>query len=101
MLLSVAVEPIEGFQGSPYPEVDRFVLSLVNKPDTEGGKARLSPVSVWFQRFSMQLQLSWTHVAGLSSTDSCTASNSSLNSASLHFRNSALELLFPRRIAGL
>lgn len=35
-----SVEPIEGFQGSPYPEVDRFVLSLVNKPDTEGGIRR-------------------------------------------------------------
>ncbi|XP_076770238.1 DNA-directed primase/polymerase protein isoform X2 [Arvicanthis niloticus] len=34
------VEPIEGFQGSPYPEVDRFVLSLVNKHDIKGGIRR-------------------------------------------------------------
>ena len=30
-------ESIEGFQGSPYPEVDQFVLSLVNKHDIKGG----------------------------------------------------------------
>ncbi|XP_029388094.1 DNA-directed primase/polymerase protein isoform X2 [Mus pahari] len=35
-----SVESIEGFQGSPYPEVDRFVLSLVNKHDVKGGIRR-------------------------------------------------------------
>ncbi|XP_052018453.1 DNA-directed primase/polymerase protein isoform X2 [Apodemus sylvaticus] len=34
------VESIEGFQGSPYPEVDQFVLSLVNKHDIKGGIRR-------------------------------------------------------------
>lgn len=35
-----SVESIEGFQGSPYPEVDQFVLSLVNKHDIKGGIRR-------------------------------------------------------------
>ena len=39
--LSIAVENIEGFQGSPYPEVDQFVLSLVNKNGIKGGKDNL------------------------------------------------------------
>uniref|UniRef100_A0A7M4DVC7 DNA-directed primase/polymerase protein n=1 Tax=Crocodylus porosus TaxID=8502 RepID=A0A7M4DVC7_CROPO len=30
-------DPIEGYQYSPYPEVDRFVLSLVNKDGVQGG----------------------------------------------------------------
>ncbi|XP_039738584.1 DNA-directed primase/polymerase protein isoform X6 [Pteropus medius] len=34
---STSVENIEGFQGSPYPEVDEFVLSLVNKNGIKGG----------------------------------------------------------------
>lgn len=38
IFLFVAVENIEGFQGSPYPEVDEFVLSLVNKNGIKGGK---------------------------------------------------------------
>ncbi|KAM6149655.1 DNA-directed primase/polymerase protein isoform 2-T2 [Erethizon dorsatum] len=33
-------EIIEGFQCSPYPEVDRFVLSLVTKNDVKGGIRR-------------------------------------------------------------
>ncbi|KAM5264241.1 DNA-directed primase/polymerase protein isoform 1-T1 [Ctenodactylus gundi] len=33
-------ETIEGFQSSPYPEVDHFVLSLVNKDDVKGGIRR-------------------------------------------------------------
>ncbi|XP_021120648.1 DNA-directed primase/polymerase protein isoform X4 [Heterocephalus glaber] len=33
---SSSVETIEGFQCSPYPEIDRFVLSLVTKNDTKG-----------------------------------------------------------------
>nr|XP_054108699.1 DNA-directed primase/polymerase protein isoform X5 [Callithrix jacchus] len=33
-------ETMEGFQCSPYPEVDRFVLSLVNKDGIEGGIRR-------------------------------------------------------------
>ncbi|XP_027783019.2 DNA-directed primase/polymerase protein isoform X1 [Marmota flaviventris] len=37
-----SVETIEGFQCSPYPEVDRFVLSLVNKNDIKGGIRRWS-----------------------------------------------------------
>ncbi|XP_069872502.1 DNA-directed primase/polymerase protein isoform X1 [Dipodomys merriami] len=31
---------LQGFQYSPYPEVDRFVLSLVNRNDVEGGIRR-------------------------------------------------------------
>ncbi|XP_053440602.1 DNA-directed primase/polymerase protein isoform X2 [Nycticebus coucang] len=34
---STSVRTIEGFQCSPYPEVDRFVLSLVNKNGITGG----------------------------------------------------------------
>ncbi|XP_063493796.1 DNA-directed primase/polymerase protein isoform X18 [Symphalangus syndactylus] len=34
------VETIEGFQCSPYPEVDHFVLSLVNKDGIKGGIRR-------------------------------------------------------------
>ncbi|XP_023555450.1 DNA-directed primase/polymerase protein [Octodon degus] len=34
------VETIEGFQCSPYPEVDRFVLSLVTTNDIKGGIRR-------------------------------------------------------------
>ncbi|XP_037687026.1 DNA-directed primase/polymerase protein isoform X3 [Choloepus didactylus] len=34
------VEAIEGFQCSPYPEIDHFVLSLVNKNGIEGGIRR-------------------------------------------------------------
>nr|XP_020023415.1 DNA-directed primase/polymerase protein isoform X1 [Castor canadensis]XP_020023416.1 DNA-directed primase/polymerase protein isoform X1 [Castor canadensis]XP_020023417.1 DNA-directed primase/polymerase protein isoform X1 [Castor canadensis]XP_020023418.1 DNA-directed primase/polymerase protein isoform X1 [Castor canadensis] len=34
---STSVETIEGFQCSPYPEVDQFVLSLVNRNDIKGG----------------------------------------------------------------
>ncbi|KAM5313189.1 DNA-directed primase/polymerase protein isoform 1-T2 [Glossophaga mutica] len=34
---STSVENIEGFQGSPYPEIDQFVLSLVNKNGIKGG----------------------------------------------------------------
>ncbi|XP_073910968.1 DNA-directed primase/polymerase protein isoform X2 [Castor canadensis] len=33
-------ETIEGFQCSPYPEVDQFVLSLVNRNDIKGGIRR-------------------------------------------------------------
>uniref|UniRef100_A0A8C3SH29 DNA-directed primase/polymerase protein n=1 Tax=Chelydra serpentina TaxID=8475 RepID=A0A8C3SH29_CHESE len=32
--------PIEGYQYSPYPEIDCFVLSLVNKDDAHGGIRR-------------------------------------------------------------
>ncbi|XP_040822218.1 DNA-directed primase/polymerase protein isoform X2 [Ochotona curzoniae] len=35
-------ETLEGFQSSPYPEVDRFVLSLVTKNDIKGGIRRWS-----------------------------------------------------------
>ncbi|XP_078222291.1 DNA-directed primase/polymerase protein isoform X5 [Callithrix jacchus] len=38
--LFVDLETMEGFQCSPYPEVDRFVLSLVNKDGIEGGIRR-------------------------------------------------------------
>ncbi|XP_028382666.1 DNA-directed primase/polymerase protein [Phyllostomus discolor] len=34
---STSVENIEGFQGSPYPEIDQFVLSLVDKNGIKGG----------------------------------------------------------------
>ncbi|XP_037687025.1 DNA-directed primase/polymerase protein isoform X2 [Choloepus didactylus] len=37
---STSVEAIEGFQCSPYPEIDHFVLSLVNKNGIEGGIRR-------------------------------------------------------------
>ncbi|XP_019809138.2 DNA-directed primase/polymerase protein isoform X1 [Bos indicus] len=37
---STSVETIEGFQCSPYPEVDQFVLSLVNKNGIKGGIRR-------------------------------------------------------------
>ncbi|XP_026503683.1 DNA-directed primase/polymerase protein isoform X2 [Terrapene carolina triunguis] len=33
-------DPIEGYQYSPYPEIDCFVLSLVNKEDNHGGIRR-------------------------------------------------------------
>uniref|UniRef100_A0A8D2CLZ7 DNA-directed primase/polymerase protein n=1 Tax=Sciurus vulgaris TaxID=55149 RepID=A0A8D2CLZ7_SCIVU len=39
---TITSETIEGFQCSPYPEVDRFVLSLVNKNDIKGGIRRWS-----------------------------------------------------------
>ncbi|XP_061260147.1 DNA-directed primase/polymerase protein isoform X3 [Bos javanicus] len=35
-----SVETIEGFQCSPYPEIDQFVLSLVNKNGIKGGIRR-------------------------------------------------------------
>uniref|UniRef100_A0A8C2M981 DNA-directed primase/polymerase protein n=4 Tax=Cricetulus griseus TaxID=10029 RepID=A0A8C2M981_CRIGR len=35
-----SVESLEGFHCSPYPEVDQFVLSLVNKHDIKGGIRR-------------------------------------------------------------
>ncbi|DAA14533.1 DNA-directed primase/polymerase protein isoform X1 [Bos indicus x Bos taurus] len=35
-----SVEAIEGFQCSPYPEIDQFVLSLVNKNGIKGGIRR-------------------------------------------------------------
>uniref|UniRef100_A0A8C5L850 DNA-directed primase/polymerase protein n=1 Tax=Jaculus jaculus TaxID=51337 RepID=A0A8C5L850_JACJA len=38
--ISTSVEAIEGFQCSPYPEVDQFVLSLVNKNGIKGGIRR-------------------------------------------------------------
>lgn len=31
-------DPMEGYQGSPYPEIDNFVHSLVNKDGLQGGK---------------------------------------------------------------
>ncbi|XP_053515879.1 DNA-directed primase/polymerase protein isoform X1 [Artibeus jamaicensis] len=34
---TTSVENIEGFQASPYPEIDQFVLSLVNKNGIKGG----------------------------------------------------------------
>ncbi|XP_074185945.1 DNA-directed primase/polymerase protein isoform X5 [Rhinolophus sinicus] len=37
---STSVENIEGFQDSPYPEIDKFVLSLVNKNGIKGGIRR-------------------------------------------------------------
>ncbi|XP_077000648.1 DNA-directed primase/polymerase protein isoform X2 [Tamandua tetradactyla] len=37
---NAAVETIEGFQCSPYPEIDHFVLSLVNKNGIKGGIRR-------------------------------------------------------------
>ncbi|XP_051686406.1 DNA-directed primase/polymerase protein isoform X1 [Oryctolagus cuniculus] len=39
---SPSVGTIEGFQCSPYPEVDQFVLSLVTKNDIKGGIRRWS-----------------------------------------------------------
>ncbi|NXD89509.1 PRIPO protein, partial [Chaetorhynchus papuensis] len=30
-------DPVEGYQGSPYPEIDHFVRSLVNKDGLQGG----------------------------------------------------------------
>uniref|UniRef100_A0A8C0YXP6 DNA-directed primase/polymerase protein n=3 Tax=Canis lupus familiaris TaxID=9615 RepID=A0A8C0YXP6_CANLF len=39
---STKAENIEGFHCSPYPEVDRFVLSLVNKNGIQGGIRRWS-----------------------------------------------------------
>lgn len=30
-------DPMEGYQGSPYPEIDHFVRSLVNKDGLQGG----------------------------------------------------------------
>ncbi|XP_024101228.1 DNA-directed primase/polymerase protein isoform X1 [Pongo abelii] len=38
--IGTSVETIEGFQCSPYPEVDHFVLSLVNKDGIKGGIRR-------------------------------------------------------------
>ncbi|XP_051025615.1 DNA-directed primase/polymerase protein [Acomys russatus] len=35
-----SVEPLEGFQCSPYPEVDQFVLSLVSRRGIKGGIRR-------------------------------------------------------------
>ncbi|XP_018881214.3 DNA-directed primase/polymerase protein isoform X3 [Gorilla gorilla gorilla] len=35
--IGTSVDTIEGFQCSPYPEVDHFVLSLVNKDGINGG----------------------------------------------------------------
>ncbi|XP_070316178.1 DNA-directed primase/polymerase protein isoform X2 [Odocoileus virginianus] len=37
---STSVETIQGFQCSPYPEIDQFVLSLVNKNGIKGGIRR-------------------------------------------------------------
>ncbi|KAB0352580.1 hypothetical protein FD754_017437 [Muntiacus muntjak] len=37
---NTSAETIEGFQCSPYPEVDQFVLSLVNKNGIKGGIRR-------------------------------------------------------------
>ncbi|XP_007939079.1 DNA-directed primase/polymerase protein [Orycteropus afer afer] len=37
---NISVETIEGFQCSPYPEIDRFVCSLVNKNGIQGGIRR-------------------------------------------------------------
>ncbi|XP_007102900.2 DNA-directed primase/polymerase protein isoform X1 [Physeter macrocephalus] len=39
---STSVETIEGFQCSPYPEIDQFVLLLVNKNGIKGGIRRWS-----------------------------------------------------------
>ncbi|XP_058525918.1 DNA-directed primase/polymerase protein isoform X2 [Ochotona princeps] len=39
---NISVETLEGFHSSPYPEVDRFVLSLVTKNDIKGGIRRWS-----------------------------------------------------------
>ncbi|NWY44149.1 PRIPO protein, partial [Sylvia atricapilla] len=33
-----STDPLEGSQGSPYPEIDHFVRSLVNKHGIQGGK---------------------------------------------------------------
>nr|XP_007998585.2 DNA-directed primase/polymerase protein isoform X3 [Chlorocebus sabaeus]XP_007998586.2 DNA-directed primase/polymerase protein isoform X3 [Chlorocebus sabaeus] len=38
--IGTSAETIEGFQCSPYPEVDHFVLSLVNKDGIKGGIRR-------------------------------------------------------------
>ncbi|XP_063665301.1 DNA-directed primase/polymerase protein isoform X8 [Pan troglodytes] len=38
--IGTSVETIEGFRCSPYPEVDHFVLSLVNKDGIKGGIRR-------------------------------------------------------------
>ncbi|NXD35156.1 PRIPO protein, partial [Copsychus sechellarum] len=32
-----STDPMEGYQGSPYPEIDNFVRSLVNKDGLQGG----------------------------------------------------------------
>ncbi|KAM6221011.1 DNA-directed primase/polymerase protein [Rhynchocyon petersi] len=39
---STSVETMEGFQCSPYPEIDHFVLSLVNRHGIKGGIRRWS-----------------------------------------------------------
>lgn len=35
--LFVQTEPMEGYQESPYPEIDCFVRSLINKDGVQGG----------------------------------------------------------------
>ncbi|NXI03643.1 PRIPO protein, partial [Pachycephala philippinensis] len=39
-------DPMEGYQGSPYPEIDNFVRSLVNKDGLQGGIRQWSYFSV-------------------------------------------------------
>ncbi|NWT10684.1 PRIPO protein, partial [Vireo altiloquus] len=39
-------DPMEGYQGSPYPEIDNFVRSLVNKDELQGGIRQWSYFSV-------------------------------------------------------
>lgn len=38
MRLLFLTESMEGYQDSPYPEIDYFVRSLVNKDGVQGGK---------------------------------------------------------------
>lgn len=38
----VLTDSIEGYQDSPYPEIDYFVRSLVNKDGVQGGKDHLA-----------------------------------------------------------
>ncbi|XP_036911058.1 DNA-directed primase/polymerase protein isoform X3 [Sturnira hondurensis] len=46
---TTSVENMGGFQGSPYPEIDQFVLSLVNKNGIKGG------IRCWNYFFQEQL----------------------------------------------
>ncbi|NXJ07860.1 PRIPO protein, partial [Odontophorus gujanensis] len=68
-LSSLVCNSMEGYQDSPYPEIDSFVRSLINKDGVQGGKdcaiihRRISSSSI-FKQFSFSGIRQWNYFSG-------------------------------------
>ncbi|OBS66898.1 hypothetical protein A6R68_04558 [Neotoma lepida] len=84
-LLKDRIESIEGFQCSPYPEVDQFVLSLVNKHDIKGVKSHIltNLYSSILLLFSIKIKEEFTSDEGVETGNSLTKNSQNPPSSNL------------------